>query len=325
MNKNINNDIKTENNCTLVNGISQCKLSKTPANEIQLLSIRSSEIRPTDENDMKCAPTKKFENGSCIPLNVLVDMAKAYNEDNSNNQIKLSATHETVNPIKYKRYLIKQFKNKLNKCENQQCWTKQPFMKRLNENVQHDLKKETFRPKGPGGKFTWLNTNNIDQVMEQYESKYPEFKFLGAVPIDFDKLPAYGIKDLNFKKLVNDGKTKLGFIFNTDPHYKSGQHWISMFADLNKGTCYFFDSYGLPPEEEVRKLMRRIANFVKSTGKEPIMDHNKMQHQRLSSECGIYSIAFILRMLKGDEFETINTVRVPDKEINECRQVYFSK
>ena len=308
MKQNINNNIGGKND-----------------DEMQLVSIRSSEIRPSDENDMKCAPTKKFENYSCIPLNSLVNMAKAYNEDNPNNQIKLSTTHETVNPDKYKRYLVKQFKKKLTKCDNQQCWTKQPFMKRLNENIQHDLKKETFRPKGPEGKFTWLNTNNINDVMEQHEHKYPDFKFFGAMPIDFDDIPAYGIKNLNFKELMNSGKTKLGFVFNTDPSTKSGQHWISMFADIDKGICYFFDSYGLPPENEIRKLMRRIANFIKTTGKEPIMDHNRMQHQRNNSECGIYSIAFILRMLKGEKFETINTVRVPDKEINECRQVYFSK
>jgi hypothetical protein len=292
--------------------------------DIEAVSIHSSEIRPVDENDMKCAPTKKFEHGSCIPLNVLVDMAKAYNEDNPTNQIKLSATHETVNPIKYKRYLIKQFKNKLTKCPNQQCWTKQPFMKRLNEKVQEDLKKETFRPKGPEGKFTWLNTNNIDQVMAQYEAKYPDYEFLGAVPIDFDELPAYGIKNLNFKKLMEKGKTKLGIIFNTDPHYKSGQHWIAMYTDLNKGNCYFFDSYGLPPEKEVQRLMKRIGKFIKDNGSEPVMDHNRMQHQRKSVDCGTYSIAFILRMLRGDNFENINSVRVPDDEINECRDVYFA-
>jgi len=275
----------------------------------ELLSIRSSEIKPIDKNDMKCAPTKKFENGSCIPLNVLVDMANAYNKDNPNNKIELSTTYETVTPDKYKRYLVQQFKKKLTKCTNQQCWTSQSFMKHLSEKTKNDLKKETFRPKGPEGKFTWLNTNNIDQVMAQYETKYPDYKFLGAVPIDFDELEDYGIRNLNFKKMMDGGKSKLGIIFNTDPHYKSGQHWIGMFADLQKGVCYFFDSYGLPPEKEVRKLMNRIANFIVSTGKKPIMDHN--------------------RMLKENDpvktFENTNTVRVADKEINECRQVYFTK
>ena len=291
----------------------------------EMVSIRSSEIRPTDENDMKCAPTKKFEHGSCIPLNILVEMAHAYNKDNPNNKIELSATYETVQPDKYKRYLIYQFKKKLTKCTNQQCWTTQSFMKHLSDKTKDDVKNETFRPKGPNGKFTWLNTNNIDQVMEQYEKKYHEYDFLGAVPIDFDDLPDYGIKDFNFKKSVENGKTKLGIIFNTDPHYKSGQHWIAMFTDLNEGTCYFFDSYGLPPEKEVRKLMNRIANFLVSIGKKPIMDHNRLQHQKGDNACGVYSLNFILRMLRGDGFETFNKERISDQEVNECREYYFTK
>ena len=283
-----------------------------------------SEPISVNEKDMKCAPNKKFEDGSCIPLNILVAMAEAYNKDHPNDKIQLSTRHETLNP-KYKRYLVKQFKKKLSdKCDNQQCWSRQGFMKHLNDKMKEDLKTETFRPKGPNGKFTWLNTLNIDDVMGQYEEKYKEFKFLGAVPIDFDKLPEYGIKELNFKELMDKGKTKLGVIFNTDPHYKSGQHWIAMYADLTKGECYYFDSYGMAPEKEVKILMNRISKFIKSTGKEPIVDYNKMQHQKEGSECGVYSMAFILRLLKGDGFKVFQETRISDEEINQCRKYYFS-
>ena len=33
----------------------------------------------------------------------------------------------------------------------------------------------------------WLSNVDIDIVIKQYESKYPSFKFLGTVPIDFRK------------------------------------------------------------------------------------------------------------------------------------------
>jgi|688.fasta_scaffold233316_2 hypothetical protein len=308
------------NKTVCTGGDTSCKIV-----EDALVSIRSSEIKPNDDKDMKCAPSKKFEHGSCIPLNILVEMANAYNADNPNNKIVLSTTHETVNPEKYKKYLVKQFKTKLTKCTNQSCWTKQPFMKRLNNKIQDDIRNNTLRPKGPETKSTWLNTTHIDTGMKQYENKYKDFLFLGAVPIDFDDIPDYGIKDLNLKKLMESGKSKLGIIFNTDPHYKSGQHWIAAYADLKKGESYYFDSYGVPPEKEVRKFMKRIANFIKKDqGKEPIIDYNRMQHQRGNVDCGVYSMAFILRLLKGDSFDNINTNRVPDKEINQCREVYFT-
>lgn len=287
--------------------------------------IINATASPANEKDMKCAPTKTFNNGSCIPLNILVEMAIAYNKDYPKDQIELSTRHETLYPDKYKLYLVKQFKKKLgNKCSDQQCWTKQAFVKNIKEKMKEELQKETFRPKGPSGKFTWLNTLNIDDVMNQYEGQYKDFKYLGAVPIDFDSIPSYGIKDLSFKDLEASGKKRLGIVFNTDPHYKSGEHWISMFADLEKGQCYYFDSYGIPPEKEVRVLMGRISKYIKSKGKEPIVDYNKTQHQKKGTECGVYSMAFILRMLKGESLNDIQKTRVPDDEINKCRKKYFT-
>lgn len=104
-----------------------------------------------NEKDMRCAPTKKFENGSCIPLNVLVKMAEAYNKDHPSDTIPLSTKYETLNP-KYKLYLVKQFKTKLKgKCDNQQCWTKQAFMKNLDKEIQEGLKKRLSAQKDQMG------------------------------------------------------------------------------------------------------------------------------------------------------------------------------
>ena len=294
-------------------------------NHNDIPDVKSSEIKPSNDKDVRCAPSKKFENGSCIPLRLLVEMALAYNLENKNNSIKLNSTIETLNPDKYKRYLVKQFKMRLDKvCDSQKCWIKQKFIKRINNKMKSELEIDTFRPKGPEGKFTWLNTNNIDKVMKQYETKYTDFKFLGAVPIDFDDLPPYGIKDLDFNKLMKEGKNRIGIIFNTDRHDQAGQHWISMFADLN-GLVYFSDSYGIEPPKEVLILMRRIAKFIRDDlGKKPIVDYNKMRHQYLGSACGLYSINFILRLLRGETFEQLTSKSMPDEYVNECRQFYFT-
>lgn len=243
-------------------------------NIVESESIASSEVR-------MCAPSKTFEAGSCIPLNILIEMANAYNIDNPQNPIKMSTTHETLCPTKYKLYLVKQFKHKLKGvCNNQKCWTKQAFMNHLSEKVKHEIKVDTFRPKGPNGRFTWLTTSNIDDVMTQYENKYNDYKFLGAIPIDFDSLSQYKIPMERLTQLYNDGKKKLGVIFNLDEHDQPGSHWVAMFADLGKGTCYFYDSYGVEPEPRIKTLMRRIANFIKTAGGKPIVDYNRLQHQK---------------------------------------------
>lgn len=288
--------------------------------------IRSSEINPSDETDKKCAPGKIFENGSCIPLNLLVEMAEGYNIDNPDDKIKLFPMLETLNRGKYKRYLLKEFKNKLGQqCTTQHCWTQQSFISNMNKLLREELEKKTFRPLGPQGKFEWLNTLNINAVMLQYEDNYDYFKFLGAVPMDFDSIPKLGINNLNLNGLVKSGKTKLGIIFNLDESYKSGSHWVAGYADLSKGLIYYYDSYGIEPEPRVRKLMRKFANFCKNDMKvnNIVATHNKIRHQYGGSECGVYSINFILRLLRGDTFETICQSKTSDEAVNKCRRVYF--
>ena len=274
----------------------------------------------------KCAPNITYSNGSCLPLELLVEMANAYNDDYPNNKISIDNSKETLNPISYKKYLINEFEKRLtNICDDQTCWVKQNFTNKMNKKLKNYMEKHVFRPDGPSGKFTWLNTFNINNVMDQYEIKYPEFKFVGAVPIDFDDLPRLEIKNMDFNKLQSEGKTKLGFVFNLDEHYKSGSHWVGLYSDLKKGKIYFFDSYGIIPDKRIRALMRRMMRSCKesSTNKNCEALYNKTRHQFKDSECGVYSINFIIRLLKGETFNDITNNITTDSEVNKCRDVYF--
>lgn len=278
------------------------------------------------DGENKCAPGKIFEHGSCIPLNILVEMGEAYNIENPNDSIKLYPSFETLNRSKYKKYLLNEFDKKLDDvCKTQNCWTKQTFINKMSKSLKEELQRKTFRPDGPQGKFEWLNTININEVVFQYEDKYNDFKFLGAVPIDFDELPRLGIKNLNLDDLIQSGKTKIAIVFNLDESYKPGSHWVAAFGDLKNGTIYFFDSYGIEPDPRISKFMRRLANYCKNNMgiKNVIATHNKVRHQYGGSECGVYSINFIIRMLKGDTFEDICNSKTSDETINKCRKIYF--
>ena len=283
------------------------------------------EYKIQDQTDKKCAPGKKFSDGSCLSVESLVKMADAYNMDNSNDQIKTQHGYEVINPRSYKKYLLNQFDKKMSKCSSQQCWINQQFMKFVDDQHKTELESYTFLPEGPTGKFEWLNTLNINDVMIQYEQHYPAFKFFGAVPIDFDELPSLGIKNIDYDELIERGKTKLGFIFNLDEHWQSGSHWVAMYADILEGVYIYFDSYGTLPERRIQALMKRMALHRKNKmGKDKLLvDYNKNRHQYKNSECGVYSINFILRMLKGETFYDIEDSKVPDDTINKCRNSYF--
>ena len=76
------------------------------------------------------------------------------------------------------------------------------------------------------------------------------FAFIGPSPIDFDKKLSYDdcvwddLCKFKLEKHIKQGKNKIGFIFNLDPHYKGGSHWISTFIDLRKKFIFFIDSTG---------------------------------------------------------------------------------
>jgi len=283
---------------------------------------RSSEPELLTERDKRCAPNVSFQDGSCISLEGLIAMANAYNEI-YDEQIKLYDNIETLNPSKYKTHLVKEFSKRLKDiCDDQKCWVKTVFNKILENSLKNELSKYTFRTNGPEGQFTWLNTFNINDIMGQYEKKYKDFKFLGANPIDFADLNME-ISNYDIEKSYKTGKSKLGVVFNLDEHYKSGSHWVGLFSDLDKGKVYFFDSYGISPEKRIRQYMRKLAKYCESRGKTIDSRHNKIRHQFKNSECGVYSVNFIIRLLHGETFEEITENITTDTEINKCRNEYF--
>ena len=63
--------------------------------------------------------------------------------------------------------------------------------------------------------------------------KYLDFEFLGAVPIDFDNCSISHLCNINLKDHLRNGISKIGIVFNTDPHDESGEHWISFYTDIH--------------------------------------------------------------------------------------------
>lgn len=290
---------------------------------------QSIESYIANSDDMKCAPGVNFEDGSCIKLSILTAMADAYNEENPKEYIKLEEGWEMTNPKQYKKYLLKELAKRTGEnCNNQFCWTQQKFIKRLDSMIQEELTRYTFRPKGPEGKFDWLSNFDILKVLKQYELPCSNFKFLGAVPMDFDNIQALGIKDFDFDMCEKQGKTILGIVFNTDESWKGGEHWVSSYIDLEKRRVYYFDSVGIGPEIRVRKFFRRVIKYmIKRDNITKLSDidirYNKVRHQFKDTECGVYSIYFILSMMAGKSFKEVTETIITDDKINKFREKFF--
>jgi hypothetical protein len=286
----------------------------------------------------KCAPGKKFSEGSCFTYDNLISIAIEYNNHTDNHKDIIQ-----LDKINTKKELLRELNTRFQKtyvCDNQEqtCWLTSKLVRGIND---RDLKYNTFRPKGPVKQFEWLSTNDIEAVMRQYEFKHKDFKFLGAMPSDFDELPIYGTTDLQFDELVRT-TPKIAAVINLDTHEQSGSHWIGFYANLKTNTIYYFDSFGKKPQRRLNMFIRRLLTYMynnKTTTNQKLnveqfmkryhkseeydVRYNKIQHQFKNSECGVYSMNFIIRVLEGETFDEIINNITNDDKMNSCRNVYF--
>jgi hypothetical protein len=213
------------------------------------------------------------------------------------------------------------------KCETEYC-----LVETLPK--EHKSLKESlltfFRPDKPDEwdkkATTWLDSFNIEDVMNQYEEAYPTFEFIGPVPIDFDaQNGAWGkcivdeLCKLNLRSAAKKGTQQIGIIFNLDKHDEPGSHWVCAFIDISRSSAYYFDSYGIAPPPEVKELLRRCKN----QGIREIY-YNDIRHQRKGSECGMYCLFVTICLIKGRSFYNVCKKVVDDDTMNSFRDILFS-
>tara|TARA_B100000214_G_C23913572_1_gene602549 strand:+ start:105 stop:1073 length:969 start_codon:yes stop_codon:yes gene_type:complete len=321
--------------------------------------MKKTECAPNRSNQtVSCFKKKELDNianvlNKKIPelkINIKSNKKKLWN-DIRTSLIKITDTQTCVNEWCW-------LKTCLEKNEGGICKTK--MLDLLDKDTAMEMLMYTFKPPKPSGKKTlingkesdsvWLSTTDILFVMKQYEKIYDKFTFFGPVPIDFQKCTDK-VKDhkthetvnnwcgnmliFNLAKMELKANTAVGIVFNLDKHNEPGSHWTSMFIDMKNSTIEYFDSYGIDEiackkstlfnfqydtPDEVNKLMDKLSKKHNLTKK-----INRKRHQWGDSECGIYSMYFILERLRGRSFEDITNTCISDKKMNEYRDIFFRK
>jgi len=221
-------------------------------------------------------------------------------------------------------------------CNRESCWIKKMAK---GTKMEKDLM-DSFAPMSPKEwkkkPNEWLSSVDIIEVMNQYEKAYKCFEFIGPTPIDFDKKMLDGkcvwseLCQFSLADQIRRGKTKIGIIFNTDPHDKPGQHWISCFINIRKGKIFFFDSAGDPIPNEIKAFVDRVIEQGKTLTPKPIrftFDQNyPVEHQYHNTECGVYSLFFIVHMLEDKiTGHYLKTHVLKDEYMQTFRKIYFNE
>lgn len=275
---------------------------------------------------LQCSPKTKKKGYSCLTDDAIYKLRDLWNARHPDVSINTNDPKEIWEIMKI---------NMKNICNKESCWLKQNFVEgKLNKELE-----TSFAPVSPKewkkNPNEWLSSLDIMNVMKQYEDTYKCFEFIGPSPIDYDTHKLYGecvweeLCHFNLDNQIKDGKNKIGIIFNLDPHDKGGSHWVSLFINIKKGLIYFFDSAG-------DKIPAQIIKFVNMVKKQGAQMRNKInftfdqnypvEHQYGNTECGVYSLYFIIHML-DDKINAhyLKTHILKDEYIQKFRKIYFNE
>src|SRR6185437_2682600 len=102
-------------------------------------------------------------------------------------------------------------------------------------------------------------------------------------------VPLFGVFPSDHVSKTRIKWKRAAIVFNTDPSFKPGKHWVAAFVQYPYG--HYFDSYGLPPSPIFRTFMDRNCKSWK---------YNTLGLQKFGSdECGHYCVYFIHPLSRG--------------------------
>jgi hypothetical protein len=251
---------------------------------------------------------------------IIMKAKNTYNRQHPKSQIETNDPTQTFEIIKER-----------NKCKSDMCW----LDKIENKEFKKYVKDHIFIPEKPveweKNPTEWLSNFDILDVLKQYEEAYPRFKFIGPVPIDFNKKMNHScisndLCSFHLSNVDSQNIDDVGIIFNLDKHDEPGSHWVSMFIDKGIKQIFYFDSASTDIPREINELKNRL---IRENSDFSFMS-NTVEHQRGNTECGMYSLYFIISMLLSrDRENTYNhdfnnkTNKVTDKMVEQYRNVYF--
>jgi hypothetical protein len=147
--------------------------------------------------------------------------------------------------------------------------------------------------------------------------------------------------DLDVARLGRDGRRQVGTVINMDRHDSAGSHWVACYAGLDPTRLlygvYYYDSVALPPPREISDFMQRHvaaqvarlsvahrAAYDAPNGRPFEVRHNTVRRQFKNTECGIFSVIFLLNCMQGTRtFDQICSGIGGDADMNALRRVLF--
>ncbi len=274
---------------------------------------------------------------SCLTVNALHDIVHAYNNSRPDKKIEMGKRRK---PAEIWEDLSSRMRDELGDVPEHKWLNSAVIQEGMDSKKKADLAKTHFRPEAREElkkiPTYWLESDDIDRALAQYLYKYPDFKFYGSLPLNFDDRDEKGecinsdICDFKLKDLIKQKYKYIGVVFNWGVMTRDGRqvggaaHWVSLFVNIPKGTIGYMDSYGMPPMKYIYDFMVRIRAEGKALGIPLKIRINRKRHQFSETECGTYAVDSIIQQLEGKSFDEVSSKVIKDVKTNLKRNNLFS-
>ena len=194
-----------------------------------------------------------------------------------------------------------------------------------------------FKPHAPQNNKLFSNFN-INLVLQQLHRHEPSFKNFDCELMDFYNNPESPLgKSLNRNSELLEG-IKSGEIltFGTVPNtlLSTGDitrvgHWVALFGDF-RGSKYTIEYYNSSGNNAPAKLFEWMNSLAKVIEEEIhceciAINVTNIASQKGPSECGIYSIHYVICRLLGIPYKQFREHKITDADINKLRKLFLDE
>jgi len=136
-----------------------------------------------------------------------------------------------------------------------------------------------------------IDNHSIDRFLSKYGDEY-----LGCIA--HDEIPSKIYPKIK-------PRSRGFFVINTDPSWKSGEHWQCVFFDARphgSGSIEFYDSFADPIDEKLQADLKGIAERLDAKTYLKLKENRIKQQHDDSDNCGYFCMNFITSRMRGKGF-----------------------
>ena len=194
---------------------------------------------------------------------------------------------------------------------------------------------QRFKVFAPQGNKLFSNFNE-NLILKQLNAAVPTFQNFDCVLMDFHEDPSNPLSEICsgetnwfIDKIRSGDILTFGTIPNTlvskGDTTKVG-HWVALFGDFrgSKWTIEYYNSTGSNAPKGMWIWMQRLANLISESCNHGCIAINvsNVASQKGGTECGIYSLHYILCRLCGIDYRVFRKDVIKDSEVQKLRRLF---